>query len=282
MYPLHPLQEELSDSLGYPASPWQADYRLPLWPGIFFSEQRRLFRFFGNPGPKNEFCYRVLQPAACRWKKSGGRWKNCPPPWDHTWIERRTSLAQDALYGHEPDSDMELVRRVRQGDEAAFRRVVDIHGPRLYLLAVSMLGNPEDAQDVVQETFVGAFRGLRGFQGRSTVKTWLTRILMNNVADLRRRRHLRKTLPFDEAAEQLGASPAWRVTETGRADMRMDIAAVVGRLPEEHRTVIVLREMQGMTYEEIAAALGVPRGTVESRLFRARQKLKEILGDYLT
>ena len=191
-------------------------------------------------------------------------------------------MAQDALYGHEPDSDMELVRRVRKGDEAAFRRVVDIHGPRMYLLAVSMLGNREDAQDAVQETFVGAFRGLRGFQGRSTVKTWLTRILMNNVADLRRRRHLRKTLPFDEAAEQLGASPARRVTETGRADMRMDIAAVVGRLPEEHRTVIVLREMQGMTYEEIAAALGVPRGTVESRLFRARQKLKEFLGDYLT
>ena len=190
-------------------------------------------------------------------------------------------MAQDALYGHEPDSDMELVRLVRQGDEAAFRRVVDIHGPRLYLLAMSMLGNCEDAQDVVQETFVGAFRGLRGFQERSTVKTWLTRILMNNVADLRRRRHLRKTLPFDEAAEQLGASPARRVTETGRADMRMDIAAVIGRLPEEHRTVIVLREMQGMTYEEIAAALGVPRGTVESRLFRARQKLKEILGDYL-
>ena len=190
-------------------------------------------------------------------------------------------MAQEALHGHEPDGDIELVRRVRQGDEAAFRRVVDIHGPRLYLLAMSMLGNCEDAQDVVQETFVGAFRGLRGFQGRSTVKTWLTRILMNNVADLRRRRHLRKTLPFDEAAEQLGASPARRVTETGRADMRMDIAAVVGRLPEEHRTVIVLREMQGMTYEEIAAALGVPRGTVESRLFRARQKLKEILGDYL-
>ena len=176
---------------------------------------------------------------------------------------------------------MELVRLVRQGDEAAYRRVVDIHGPRLYLLAMSMLGNREDAQDVVQETFVGAFRGLRGFQGRSTVKTWLTRILMNNVADLRRRRHLRKTLPLDEAAEQLGAPLARRVTETGRADMRMDIAAVIGRLPEEHRTVIVLREMQGMTYEEIAAALGVPRGTVESRLFRARQKLKEILGDYL-
>jgi len=190
-------------------------------------------------------------------------------------------LAQDALYGYEPDSDMELVRRVRQGDDAAFSRVVDIQGPRLYLLAMSMLGNREDAQDVVQETFIGAFRGLRGFQGRSTVKTWLTRILMNNVADLRRRRHLRKTLPLDEAAEQLGPPPARRETETDRADVRMDVAAVVGRLPQEHREVIVLREMQGMTYEEIAAVLCVPRGTVESRLFRARQKLKEILGDYL-
>ena len=191
-------------------------------------------------------------------------------------------MAQDALYGDEPDSDMELVRRVRKGDEAAFRRVVDIHGPRLYLLAMSMLGNREDAQDVVQETFVGAFRGLRGFQGRSTVKTWLTRILMNNVANLRRSRRLRKTLPLGEAEEQLGEALAELATETGRADVRMDIAAVLSRLPQEHREVIVLREIQSMTYDEIAAALGVPRGTVESRLFRARQKLKEILGDYLT
>jgi RNA polymerase sigma-70 factor (ECF subfamily) len=191
-------------------------------------------------------------------------------------------LAQEALHGHEPDGDIELVQRVRQGDEAAFRRVVDIHGPRLYLLAMSMLGNREDAQDVVQETFVGAFRGLRGFQGRSTVKTWLTRILMNNVANLRRSRHLRKTLPLGEAEEQLGEALAELATETGRADVRMDIAAVLSRLPQEHREVIVLREIQSMTYDEIAAALGVPRGTVESRLFRARQKLKEILGDYLT
>jgi len=191
-------------------------------------------------------------------------------------------LAQEALHGHEPDGDIELVRRVRQGDEAAFRRVVDIHGPRLYLLAMSMLGNREDAQDVVQETFVGAFRGLRGFQGRSTVKTWLTRILMNNVANLRRSRRLRKTLPLGEAEEQLGEALAELATETGRADVRMDIAAVLSRLPQEHREVIVLREIQSMTYDEIAAALGVPRGTVESRLFRARQKVKEILGDYLT
>jgi RNA polymerase sigma-70 factor (ECF subfamily) len=105
---------------------------------------------------------------------------------------------------------------------------------------------------------------------------------MNNVANLRRSMHLRKTLPLGQAEEQLGEALTELATETGRADVRMDIAAVLRRLPQEHRVVIVLREIQSMTYDEIAAALGVPRGTVESRLFRARQKLREILGDYLT
>lgn len=177
---------------------------------------------------------------------------------------------------------MELVRRVRRGDDAAFRRVVDIHGPRLYLLAVSMVGSRHDAEDVVQDTFVGAFRGLGGFQGRASLKTWLTRILINNVAKIRRSRRVRKALLIDEADESLGTSPAGLATETSRADVRMDMAAVIGRLPEDHRVVILLREMQGMTYDEMAAALDVPRGTVESRLFRARQKLKQLLGDYLT
>jgi len=177
---------------------------------------------------------------------------------------------------------MELVRRIRRGDDAAFRRVVDTHGPRLYLLAVSMLGNRHDAEDVVQDTFIGAFRGLGGFQGRASLKTWLTRILINNVVKLRRSRRVRKAWPIDEIGEPPSEAPAGRTTETSRADMRMDMAAIISRLSEEHRAVILLREMQGMTYDEIAAALAVPRGTVESRLFRARQKLRELLGDYLT
>jgi len=176
---------------------------------------------------------------------------------------------------------MELVRRVRRGDDAAFRRVVDIHGPRLYLLAVSMLGNRHDAEDAVQDTFTGAFRGLGGFQGRASLKTWLTRILVNNIAKLRRSRRVRKAWPIDEVGEPPSAVPAGRATETVRADMRMDMAAVIRRLSEEHRVVILLREIQGMTYDEIAAVLAVPRGTVEPRLFRARQKLKQLLGDYL-
>ncbi len=191
-------------------------------------------------------------------------------------------MNQDAPYARKPDPDMDLVRRVRQGDDAAFGRVVDLHGPRLYLLALSMLGNRHDAEDVVQDTFAGAFGGFGGFQGRASLKTWLTRILVNNVAKLRRRGRLRKASQIDESGEPTSETPVKRTTETGRADMRMDMQAMISRLSEEHRSVILLREMQGMTYDEIAAVLAVPRGTVESRLYRARQKLRQLLGDYLT
>jgi RNA polymerase sigma-70 factor, ECF subfamily len=191
-------------------------------------------------------------------------------------------LTQDTPYARKSDPDMDLVRRVRQGDDAAFGRVVDIHGPRLYLLALSMLGNRHDAEDVVQDTFIGAFGGLGGFQGRASLKTWLTRILVNKVVKLRRRGRLRKTSQIDDAGEPASEAPARRTTETGRSDMRMDMQTMIDRLSEEHRSVILLREMQGMTYDEIATVLAVPRGTVESRLFRARQKLRELMGDYLT
>jgi RNA polymerase sigma-70 factor (ECF subfamily) len=211
-------------------------------------------------------------------KKSFLPRKFFPVSGDNIRTELQRHLAQDAPKADAAD-DMELVRRVHCGDDAAMGAIVDSHGPRLYLLAVSLLGNREDAQDAVQETFIGAMGGLTGFQGRSTVKTWLTRILMNTVANLRRRQRVRKTLPLDD-----GEQPESRgdgLTHTGRSDARMDISAVMALLPEEQRVVVLLREIQGMTYDEMAAALNIPRGTVESRLFRARQKLKELLGDYL-
>ena len=175
------------------------------------------------------------------------------------------------------DADVELIRRIRRGDDSAFQQLVDRHGRRLLGLAVSMVGNVADAEDVVQETLAGAFRGFGDFQRRSSVRTWLTRILIKRVARHRRRQRLRKTLPIEHAA---GRSAGGRA-EPAQADVRMDVAAVLERLSEEHRTVVVLREMQGMSYEGIADVLGIPRGTVESRLFRARQKLKELLKDYL-
>jgi len=179
------------------------------------------------------------------------------------------------------DSDAQLVRRARRGDDSAFHELVDRHAGRLFGLAVSLLGNSADAEDVLQETLAGAVRGLGGFRGHASVKTWLTRILVNKVARLRRSQRLRRAAPLEEAIEAPQGDPPTGATATGRADIRMDVAAVLTRLSEQHRAVILLREMQQMSYEEMADALGVPRGTVESRLFRARQRLKELLKDYL-
>lgn len=187
---------------------------------------------------------------------------------------------RDELTGQHRDAcdpDLDLVRRARCGDDAALHGLVDRHAGRLYGLAVSLVGNKADAEDVVQDTFAGALRGLRGFRGHASVKTWLTRILIRRVARFRRWRRLRRTEPIEAVLE--AAADAGVTAE--RADMRLDVAAVLARLSEEHRTVVVLREMRGMSYAEIADVLRVPRGTIESRLFRARQRLKELLRDYV-
>ena len=182
-----------------------------------------------------------------------------------------------------PATDTEIAGRALRGDEAAAQAIVDRHAGALYGLAVSMVGNAADAEDVVQETFAGAFRGLGSFERRASLKTWLTRILVRQAARCHRRRGSHRTVPLDELSE-----PARAVLAGGRPSpssddigLRMDVAAVLDTLSADHREVIVLREQQGLSYEEIAEALGIPRGTVESRLFRARRQLAEGLRDYL-
>ena len=158
-----------------------------------------------------------------------------------------------------------------RGHEAAFHELVDRYAQEMYRLALSLVGNAADAEDVVQETFSGAFRAMPGFGGRSSLRTWLSRILVNQAAKWRRRRKVRRTILLDATAP--GPSP-----EPG---LRIDVLATLETLSPEHREVIALREFQGMSYEEMAETLGVPRGTVESRLFRARQELKDRLKAYL-
>jgi len=169
------------------------------------------------------------------------------------------------------------VERARRGDTGVFHEVVDRFAPALYALAVSLVGNAADAEDVVQETFTGAFRGLRRFRQDSSLKTWLTRILCRQTAAHHRRtkRHRDRVIRLDETV-----GPELAATGAATPDVRMDIDLAIGSLSPEHREVIILREREGMTYNEIAEALGIPRGTVESRLFRARRDLQERLGAY--
>jgi RNA polymerase sigma factor (sigma-70 family) len=162
-------------------------------------------------------------------------------------------------------------RRRGRADEATFHELVDRYANEMFRLAVSLVGNAADAEDVVQETFAGAFQALPDFEGRSSVRTWLSRILVNQAAKWRRRRKVRRTVPLDATAP--GPNP-----EQG---LRIDVLGTLETLSPEHREVIALREFQGMSYEEMAEVLGVPRGTVESRLFRARQELRARLRAYL-
>ncbi len=168
--------------------------------------------------------------------------------------------------------DIELLHRAGSGDSAAFHALVDRHAQRLYRLAVSLIGNAADAEDVLQETFIGAFRGLRSFEARSSVKTWLTRILVLQAAQRNRGKRRRPAGSLEDSTPAASGSP----------ETAMDVQAALGRLSPEHREILALREFEQMSYEEIAQVLGVPRGTVESRLHRARSEMREKLKDYLS
>ncbi len=185
-------------------------------------------------------------------------------------------------------SDWDLVQASAGGDAKAFHALVDRHGPELTRLARSLSRTRSDAEDVVQETFVGAFRGLSRFDGRSSVRTWLSRILVRQAAKAwNRSRRDRSTMPLESPEGESGnwQKPDGRsgtTSTTSSVDRRIDLHEVLQTLGEDHRQVILMREIHGLSYAEMAEALGVPQGTVESRLHRARGELREKLAGYLS
>jgi RNA polymerase sigma-70 factor (ECF subfamily) len=179
-------------------------------------------------------------------------------------------------------SDAEIIVRAQAGDDAAFELLIERHGRQLHGLAYYLCGDAHDADDIVQETFLGAYQALKGFESRASVKTWLSRILIRQAARHHRSKRVRKAahpLHLSDASKALleGSS-----AESGKsAEIRMDVMDVLMTLRPEYREVVVLRELDGLSYQEIEAVLGIPAGTVESRLFRARQEMKEKLKEYL-
>ena len=173
-------------------------------------------------------------------------------------------------------------------DPATFHQWVDDYGPALFRLALSLSGNRLDAEDLCQETFTAAFRGFKSFDGRASIKTWLTSILIRRAAKLwRKERHARHSLSIDRAtgpddstasdslARELSVAPT-----TTAVDQRLDLLQVIRTLAPEFRDAILLREVQGLSYQEIADVLQIPRGTVESRLHRGRAELRQKLTGY--
>ncbi|NUQ60946.1 MAG: sigma-70 family RNA polymerase sigma factor [Pirellulales bacterium] len=179
--------------------------------------------------------------------------------------------------------DSQLIAETLAGQTAAFGQLVRKYQDRLYNTVVHIAGSVEDSRDIVQEAFVQAFLKLDTFQQTSAFYTWLYRIAFNVAASHRRRR--KPTISVELVRETTGQEPAdprpgpeQRLEE---AERRRHIEQAIAALSEEHRTVLVLREIDGCCYETIAEILELPIGTVRSRLHRARLQLREQLKEVL-
>jgi RNA polymerase sigma-70 factor (ECF subfamily) len=180
-------------------------------------------------------------------------------------------------------SDDQLLERVLRGDRVALDDLFRRHREMAYRVAYRLLGNEEDALDAVQEAFVKVLTHLRGFQGRSSFKTWLLRVVSNAALDLGRQRGRRDTfhreeLPSGTEREPPAAAPEPSF-ELERGDLRRILTEALGQLPEAQRKTFVLHVEGGLSYREVADVLEISIGTVMSRLFYTRQKLRAILAD---
>jgi RNA polymerase sigma-70 factor, ECF subfamily len=180
-------------------------------------------------------------------------------------------------------SGTELIRRCLEGDPSAFDGLVSSHYRGVYNMIYQMMGNPEDAADLTQETFVRAYTRLETFDLGRPFAAWVRRIASNLCIDtLRRRRN--PTLSLDQQAEAgyepVDTNPANSPSEQLEAtEDALRVMAAVQQLPEKQRAVVVLRHIEGMTLEEIARCLRMPLGTVKVNLFRARQTVRELVGE---
>jgi RNA polymerase sigma-70 factor (ECF subfamily) len=204
---------------------------------------------------------------------------------------RQRARAVDDRRQQERSRDEALVARARDGDAAAFQQLVVAHQGRLFSVAFGMLRDRDDAMDVVQDAFIKAHRKLAGFEGTAAFSTWLYRITVNLCIDKKRAVARRRQTDLDGVAEQdFEADPLYAEADyaprlsgvnplrnVGDKQLGEQIGRGLAQLSDDHRAIVLLREVEGMSYEEISEALGIPRGTVMSRLFHARKNLQRVL-----
>jgi RNA polymerase sigma-70 factor (ECF subfamily) len=178
------------------------------------------------------------------------------------------------------DPDGELVQAAAAGSREAFDELVRRHHAAILTLARVLTGGRGDADDLAQEVFVRAWRSLRGFRGESTFRTWLHRVGVNVIrtGQAKQGRLLRMFAPrLSKAEDETFDPPSTEEAVDSALARRQIIDRALAALPEELRLPVTLRDLQGLEYKEISAVLGLPIGTVESRIFRARQRLKPLL-----
>ena len=183
------------------------------------------------------------------------------------------------------EQEREIIDRVLSGDTEAFEALVLEHQNKVYSLALRMVGNEEDARDMAQEAFIRAFNSLTGFRGDSKFSVWLYRLTSNICIDFLRSRAKKRTVSMtwtDEEGEDAGEleipDETWSPErELERRMTRESVRRGLDSLSPPYREILVLREINGLSYDEIASVLGIEEGTVKSRIFRARKKLCDFL-----
>lgn len=181
-------------------------------------------------------------------------------------------------------SDWELVQKCQSGEKGAFQELVSRYHQKVYLVILGLLRNREDALEVAQETFLRAFRKIGGFQGGSSFYTWIYRIGVNLAIDAQRRQK-RNPLEFretmDEVLEAQNETARDPSDDVHDRELRENLIKAINDLTPEHKAVIVLRTIEGLSYKDIGAILGCSEGTVMSRLHYARKRLHEKLSSFL-
>ncbi len=177
--------------------------------------------------------------------------------------------------------EQKLISLAQKGDQSAFEQLLDRYQKPVYHQALRLVSNPEDAADVTQEVFIKVWRNLPNFRGESEFSTWLYRLTDNTAIDLLRREKKRRgdsSLDDEESAAVLPADPAPTPHQAAeKKELHQAVVDGLRQLSEEHRQVLVMREVNGLSYEEIGRILNLTTGTVKSRMARARIALAKIL-----
>ncbi len=186
--------------------------------------------------------------------------------------------------GSNQTDDQKLVEEAKAGDRRAFRELYERYQRRVYSIAYGYLRNQEDALDVLQEAFVKVHRNIDRFEGQSSFYTWLYRIVANLSIDHLRKKKRRRDVPFEERRDNdatVATLPMARFGDPRRAahshEIMQAIEAAMSELSDNHRAVLVMREVQGLSYTEMAQAMNCSKGTIMSRLFHARKNIQAVL-----
>ncbi|MDA8161488.1 MAG: sigma-70 family RNA polymerase sigma factor [Desulfobacteraceae bacterium] len=182
--------------------------------------------------------------------------------------------------GHESD-DAQLIDRFKKGETPVFERLVIKYQDRIYNLCRHMLGNAHDAEDAAQDTFIKAYRGLHGFKPEASFYTWLYRIAVNTCLDYKKRPFLRSVLKIHNEPDEPAPEPASDESSPEKLyeskQLMLTLHKALGMLPLKLQAAILLREVEGLSYSEMAEMLGISVGTVKSRISRGREELKKLM-----